>query len=492
LEQSDEDTKVVVSLKTSAADEMKTDDTSSVIAVDAVRPPSKSVEMISPVKTRDFTWLMQIIYYLLRNENGAIDITDLVRVGFDFWKGFVDQDQDPHETMKAVLEILKIALNHCGRRFRFIVYNSLKTEKEVKPNDSLEWQLELSLGIPEKSESSIHSLNDCLVEYFRPEDLTFEPKGGESVELKRTLFLDTVPEVLLIQLKRSRSEFFESATGLPAKKDEDRLKKKEIYVVIKKCSDKVTIPLELDLGPFMKNKSANTHYVLQSAILHGGSDTKGGHYTTYIRPSTPNNLRDVYNKNYVPDSNVGGEWTYFDDSTVTQYSYDDIKTKIDDCYLFCYLRVDTANDLMLPYDPSPPVQKERFPELQKDSDVIKEWFPRIVTYFDKDWTSTANSVNRRIQSAIYSAVKGRESMKSCVDSYMKKKKIGPLNERIKSTDFEELVKKNVQKKLEKELGKNNKKKRKAETVAGTVNSLNHILSSLLLFFSFLLRFREHQ
>lgn len=125
-------------------------------------------------------------------------------------------------------------------------------------------------------------LEDCLDSFFAPELLT----GAESFycekckkrnESTKTFRIAELPQVLCVQLKRFRYDYYFSS----------------------KISCAVTFPLEnLDMRPYCIDPPSNTTYSLFGIVNHRGS-TGGGHYVAY-----GNNPMD-------------GQWYEFDDSYVT-------------------------------------------------------------------------------------------------------------------------------------------------------------------------------
>lgn len=122
----------------------------------------------------------------------------------------------------------------------------------------------LSLPIPESGRPSIQQ---CLERFSKTEKLTGSdrwtcPKCKKARDAERTLQLWRVPPLLIIHLKRFKSE--------------GRWKSK--------LQTNVTYPLEgLDLREYTKGPRKQPPYRLIAVTNHQGASTDSGHYTAFCR-----------------------------------------------------------------------------------------------------------------------------------------------------------------------------------------------------------------
>lgn len=83
-----------------------------------------------------------------------------------------------------------------------------------------------------------------------------------------------------------------------------------------KVSHDVTIPLQLDLKPFLIEQQEHSTYDLIAAIIHEGTGTKVGHYTAYVKHKD--------------------RWYFCDDSSITEKTAREVKKKIKTGYVYIY------------------------------------------------------------------------------------------------------------------------------------------------------------
>jgi len=118
----------------------------------------------------------------------------------------------------------------------------------------------VSLSVPIPDRPSV-SLADCLNTYHREPNVTIRcDKCKKNTKRTRIFQIDNIPEVLPIQLMR----FGFGARG-PTKNKKH-----------------VDFPEELDLSPWVVDKSKASKYRLQAIVAHSGS-LKFGHYIAYVR-----------------------------------------------------------------------------------------------------------------------------------------------------------------------------------------------------------------
>ena len=150
--------------------------------------------------------------------------------------------------------------------------------------------LQLHIDSPE-----VHNIVDALRGLTVPEVVRLEsPKGGEVTASKR-LFIQTLPPVLILHLKRFQ---FDSSLGS-----------------VKKISKKVGYPLELEIPRELLSHSNKRgalqsepipKYRLNSVVYHHGKQASGGHYTVDVLRSD------------------GCEWIRFDDTSIRRITKVDV------------------------------------------------------------------------------------------------------------------------------------------------------------------------
>lgn len=128
-----------------------------------------------------------------------------------------------------------------------------------------------------------HDLYESFERYT--EVRTFEDSDLDDLqERKEWVKFATLPQVLLLQLKRPRGD------GDP----------------LKHASDRFEFPKELDLTRFVENSDGSEVYLLHSVVVHDG-DFKGGYYSVCIRP-------EIARVDTNPDEEP--QWFEFDDEVV--------------------------------------------------------------------------------------------------------------------------------------------------------------------------------
>ncbi|NXC39639.1 UBP18 hydrolase, partial [Penelope pileata] len=158
--------------------------------------------------------------------------------------------------------------------------------------------LTLPLPLLDSSFHVLRTLEDCLRYFFHPEELTghnmcFCEHCGRKTPFLQSVKLVHLPQTLTIHLKRFCSE--RSAC-------------------IHKLSHSLPFPQDLDFNAVLTeqqcqandNEKAAWQYELFAVVAHSGS-TNFGHYCAYIRSLTE------------------CKWYCFNDSTVQQVSWDDVK-----------------------------------------------------------------------------------------------------------------------------------------------------------------------
>lgn len=166
---------------------------------------------------------------------------------------------------------------------------------EMKRNSNM---LTLPLPVLDSNSHMLKTLEDCLQCFFHPEELTGHNMCFCEYCDKKTPFLQSMklvhlPQTLTIHLKRF---CFERSTN--------------VY----KLSHCLPFPQELDFNAVLTEQQSQAHgsekaawrYEIFAVVAHSGS-TNSGHYCAYIRSLTE------------------CKWYCFNDSTVCQVSWDDVK-----------------------------------------------------------------------------------------------------------------------------------------------------------------------
>ena len=135
---------------------------------------------------------------------------------------------------------------------------------------------QLCLGI-----ENDHTLNKLLAKYYKSEDLTgnCESGGSKNIDIRRSVAISRLPNVLVIQLKRFN-------------KREDG--------TITKINDYITFSNVLDVKDFLSEElqllcmhERQFSYKLASVVCHIGDSIENGHYVTIC------NRNDVNDEYYI-------------------------------------------------------------------------------------------------------------------------------------------------------------------------------------------------
>ncbi|KAI6079041.1 Usp18 [Aix galericulata] len=166
---------------------------------------------------------------------------------------------------------------------------------ETKRNSNM---LTLPLPVLDSNSHKLKTLEDCLQCFFHPEELTGHNMCFCEYCEKKTPFLQSMklvhlPQTLTIHLKRF---CFERSAN------------------VHKLSHCLPFPQELDFNAVLTEQQSQAHdsekaawqYELFAVVTHSGS-ANSGHYCAYIRSLTER------------------KWYCFNDSTVCQVSWDDVK-----------------------------------------------------------------------------------------------------------------------------------------------------------------------
>ncbi|KAF9418019.1 hypothetical protein BGZ76_004458 [Entomortierella beljakovae] len=142
---------------------------------------------------------------------------------------------------------------------------------------------------------NVHSIEDALLNSTIPEVLdgfTSSEKGGIPVEATKKIFIEQVPPVLVIHLKR-----FIYKDGSTQK-------------LLKQVGYKATLNLQPEIISPSRRPSSAIPYKLFGVVYHHGRSAAGGHYTC-----------DVLRQN--------DEWLHIDDTNITNISENDVVVTVD-------------------------------------------------------------------------------------------------------------------------------------------------------------------
>ncbi|SMN21689.1 similar to Saccharomyces cerevisiae YER151C UBP3 Ubiquitin-specific protease that interacts with Bre5p to co-regulate anterograde and retrograde transport between the ER and Golgi [Maudiozyma saulgeensis] len=157
------------------------------------------------------------------------------------------------------------------------------------------------------SDPEVNDLQSAFKKFSEYEMIPFRSSSGSDVEAKKQTFIDKLPEVLLIQLKRfsfiNNTEKDNSMTNYNAYSGRiEKIRKKIAY------QHELIIPADSVSSPTLKQHEENRQYGLSGVIYHHGMSSDGGHYTA-----------DVYHK-------TNNKWYRIDDVSITELKKEDVLT----------------------------------------------------------------------------------------------------------------------------------------------------------------------
>ena len=125
------------------------------------------------------------------------------------------------------------------------------------------------------------------------------------MKAKKQTFIDRLPQVLIIQLKRFS---FVNNTNKDNPMTNYNLYSGRVEKIRKKINygHELTIPVEVVSSLALKNSEAARHYRLIGVIYHHGVSSNGGHYTT-----------DVYHRERK-------QWYRIDDINISELKFEDV------------------------------------------------------------------------------------------------------------------------------------------------------------------------
>lgn len=154
------------------------------------------------------------------------------------------------------------------------------------------------------SEKSVNDLESAFKKFSEYELLPFKSSSGNDVEAKKQTFIDKLPQVLLIQLKRfqfiNNTDKDNSMVNYNAYNGRiEKIRKKINY------EHELIIPVET-ISSTNAHRDEDRHYTLSGVIYHHGLSSDGGHYTA-----------DVYHEEV-------DKWYRIDDVNITEVHKDSV------------------------------------------------------------------------------------------------------------------------------------------------------------------------
>lgn len=152
----------------------------------------------------------------------------------------------------------------------------------------------ISLSIPGKQNPSLFDCFDlyCDKELLSGENAWFNDKTGNKESAKRNIIFWSLPNIMIIDLKRSK------------------INNKKLHTL-------VDIPIEnVDLSKYVKGYNSVSYiYDLYGVCNHSGGGGGGGHYFAYIK-------------------NANGKWYNFNDTTVNEIQADKVISAMSYCLFY--------------------------------------------------------------------------------------------------------------------------------------------------------------
>ena len=155
------------------------------------------------------------------------------------------------------------------------------------------------------SDPSVNDLETAFKKFSEYEFIPFRTSSGSDVKAKKQTFIDRLPQVLIIQLKRFS---FVNNTNKDNSMTNYNVYSGRVEKIRKKINygHELTIPVEVVSSLALKNSEAARHYRLIGVIYHHGVSSNGGHYTT-----------DVYHRERK-------QWYRIDDINISELKFEDV------------------------------------------------------------------------------------------------------------------------------------------------------------------------
>ena len=178
------------------------------------------------------------------------------------------------------------------------------------------------------SDSSITTVEDAFKQLNEPENIPYKSSSNKEVIAKKQTFIDQLPNILIIHLKRFSYQQEKEKESTPSNEQSsntssngsrplgsiEKLRKKIEY------SHHLTIPNEV-LSPLYKHSgNISNHYKLFGVVYHHGVSAEGGHYTSdVLRKSSVFDNEEESN-----DKKVDNQWIRIDDTQITELEKDEV------------------------------------------------------------------------------------------------------------------------------------------------------------------------
>ncbi len=247
---------------------------------------SKKVKKTEPTEVEQNLNRLEILIYEL--EMYLYDLPSKSEVCIPVFNLFEQEDFNTQQDASDFLEKLlnHLALEDVGCRYRHLD-NVIKDNFEFSVNSAIVPEItgeqiireEPSLGIQlnvmdHENREMFNNLKDCLNNYFAKEDMKDDGQynyEGMLVDATKKLSLNSIPQYMVIQLKRFAAEIDPEYRGV-------------------KLSHGVSFPYDdLDLSDYYSDdlKAAgfenNSEYELMAIVHHRGNDPRSGHYTAHVK-----------------------------------------------------------------------------------------------------------------------------------------------------------------------------------------------------------------
>lgn len=203
---------------------------------------------------------------------------------------------------KRTVEIIPSPISNLfGGQFRSVLDIPNNKESQSITLDPFQ-TIQLDISDPE-----VNNLESAFKKFSEYELIPFRSSNGTDVEAKKQTFIDKLPEVLLIQLKRfsfiNNTDTDNSMTNYNAYSGRiEKVRKKIAY------EHEMIIPADSVSSPSLKQHEENRRYGLSGVIYHHGMSSDGGHYTA-----------DVYHK-------TNDQWYRIDDVGIVELKKADVLT----------------------------------------------------------------------------------------------------------------------------------------------------------------------
>ncbi|KAF3988758.1 hypothetical protein FT663_03846 [Candidozyma haemuli var. vulneris] len=189
------------------------------------------------------------------------------------------------------------------------------------------------------SQKDVSTIEDALWSSHQIEKIPFKIDAEREVTAKKQTFIDQLPEVLLLQLKRfAYQQEPESQNFSREGSTEPNGKDAVSYGTIEKVMKDVKFGLDLEIPPeclstTLRAADPKPTYKLVGVIYHHGRNAEGGHYTC-----------DVFRNGMAESSSVGDKkWLRIDDTSVEAISSDAVvetpEANDKSAYILMYQRI---------------------------------------------------------------------------------------------------------------------------------------------------------